>query len=209
MSEIALAVLTPEESAARRSDGAEQLKKIASELRSLRRAEQNAQFEMGRLLCRVVDTTMLRINLPLREERHDVALWAKREAGLSNERTAQLMDAHRIKASLSSNQGLNEPANESQVRPLRPLLKHGSEGKRLINEIWQEASEKSSRQEGPSRALVAKVAKEKAPDIIGVRHQKPRSRSRKEAREAIAQLESRFERSALLGALRAYLKEQS
>jgi len=207
MTDIALAVLTSEESAARRSDGAEQLKKIASELRSLRRAEQNAQFEMGRLLCQVVDTTMLRINLPLREERHDVALWAKREVGLSYGRTAQLLDAWRAKAALHP--GVNEPLNEAQVRPLVPLLKHGAEGKRLINEIWQEASEKSQRQEGPSRALVAKVAKEKAPEIIGVRHQKPRSRSRKEAREALAHLEGRFERGALLAAMRAYLKEQS
>jgi hypothetical protein len=207
MNELALTVLSQEETDARRADGAERLKKIASELRSLRRAEQNAQFEIGRLLCLVADTTMLRIHLPLREERHDVALWAKRETGLSYGQSRRLSETWRVRAALSP--GTNEPSTVAQLDPLRPLLKHGVEGKRLINEIWQEASEASNRQEGPSRSLVAKVARDKAPDIIGTRHQKPRSRSRKEARDALAKLEGRFERGALLAAIRAYLKEQS
>ena len=206
MTDIAFTVLSEEETEAKRADGASRLKSIASELRSLRRAEQNAQFEMGRLLCEVADTTMLRINLPLREDRHDVALWAKREVGLSYSRTRELIDAHRVKSALVP--GLNEPASEAQVRPLRPLLKHGNEGKRLINEIWQQASEKSNRQEGPSRSVVAKVAKEVAPEMIGIRHQKPKSRSRKEARDALSKLESRFERAALIAAIKAYLGEQ-
>ena len=168
MTDIAFTVSSEEETEAKRADGASRLKSIASELRSLRRAEQSAQFEMGRLLCEVVDTTMLRINLPLREERHDVALWAKREVGLSYSRSRELIDAWRVKEAFST--GTNEPATTSQVLPLRSLLKHGNEGKRLINEIWQQASEKSNRQEGPSRSVVAKIAKEVAPEVIGACH---------------------------------------
>lgn len=202
MPDLAIHVLSEDETADHLEALKERLASIANELRSLRRAEQNAQFEMGRLLCEVAGSSLSAL-LPMREGRKDVALWAKREVGLSYSRTAELMDAWRIKERLVP--GLNEPTSEAQLRPLRPLLKHGTRGKALINLIWEKACEQSNRPEGPSRSLVAKIAREEAPDIIGKKKRK-RSRSKREALDAIRHLEERYEPAALKAALAEYLK---
>lgn len=202
MSDLAIHVLTEDEAAGHLDALKERLASIANELRSLRRAEQNAQFEMGRLLCEVAGSSLSAL-LPMREGRKDVALWAKREVGLSYSRTAELMDAWRVKQRLVP--GLNHPASEAQTRPLRPLLKHGKQGTELINRIWEQASEQSDRPEGPSRALVARIARQEAPDIVGKKKPK-RSRSKREALDAIRHLEQRYEPAALKAALTEYLK---
>lgn len=203
---LELHVVTEEETQAKRQEGAEQLTKIAAELRALYRAEQNAGFEMGRLLCEVTDTTWLRVNLPLREERHDVTVWAKREVGLTYTRTLQLIDAWRVKSALDAR--LTQPTNVNQLLPLRPLLKHGREGRDLINTIWERACEESNRKEGPSRSHVAKIAKKEAPDLIGTKQQ-PRSKSKQKALAAINQLATKYDKAALIAALNEYLKANS
>lgn len=206
MSGIEMHVVDERETLARREDGAEELAKIANELRALHRAEQNAGFEMGRLLCKVAGTTWLRVNLPLREDRADIALWAKREVRLTYVQTARLMDVWHVREALSP--GINEPSTIAQFDPLRPFLKHGKRGRDLINEIWEQASKESDRKDGPSRSHVAKVAKRLAPDIVG-KKQPPKSRSKQKALAAITHLADKYEKSALIAALNEYLKEMS
>ena len=196
-------VLDDREQAEQKSQRDEELAKIAEELRSLHRAEQNAGFEMGRLLCRVAGSS-LSASLPEREGRKDIAFWAKREVGLSYRTTARFMDVWRIKETFPT--GGQDPSTTSQLDPLRPLLKHGREGRELLNIIWERACAESGRPEGPSRRLIAKVAKEEAPEIIG-RKRPPKSRSKQKARTAIENLAAKFEKSTLRSALMEYLEE--
>lgn len=167
------------------------------------RAEQNAAFEMGRLLCQVSKSS-LSMNLPEREGRKDVALWAKREVGLTYSHTARLMDVWRVKGCLAP--VLNEPTAYSQLLPLRPLLKHGKEGRDLINRIWERASAESNRKEGPSHSFVTTIAKQEAPEIIGKKRE-PKSRSKQKAYAAIGRLAEQYDAAALRAALTEYLKE--
>lgn len=206
MGALAVHVLTEAEQETRKAQREEALAKVAQKLRELAQAREQNAFDMGKLLCEVAGG-VLRMNLPIHENRRDIALWAKKEVGLSYVRTGQLMDAWKVKVILELNARLNPPMTEYQVRPLTPLLAHENAGKKLIQKIWERAVEEmKNKKNGPTRSEVSKIAKEEAPGIIGAK-KKSQSTSKNEALEQIKRLAGKYRHSSFVEAIKEYLKE--